>query len=167
MEYQVKEGQSIYDVAVATYGAASFAVKLLKDNPLIFPDINTVNVGTVQYDESLVIRVIPGVQLVSDAVPSGARSITGQENQSIFDLALLTVGTIDRVVEMVRNADRKPLSYLAANGRVFPFNLNSVSDINLYLFLKRLGTSIGGTIDPNSNTTGKAYNNQAYSNGYN
>jgi hypothetical protein len=68
---------------------------------------------------------------------------------------------------MVRNADRKPLSYLAANGRVFPFNLNSVSDINLYLFLKRLGTSIGGTIDPNSNTTGKAYNNQAYSNGYN
>jgi hypothetical protein len=165
-EYQVLNGMSVFDVAIKTYGSVSMAVQLVLDNPAIFPDFNTAFPGIAYYDESLVVAIVPGIQLTSDAVDSGDKIYTGIENQSIFDVALMTLGTIDRVVEMIRNSDNLPLSYILAKGRNFNFNLNKVSDLNLYIFLTQPGTAAGGTIDMATNVTGKSYQDAAYSSGY-
>ena len=51
MQYEVKYGQSIYDVAVLLYGDAQFSVKLCIDNSI---DINTDIYGlSLTYDENI------------------------------------------------------------------------------------------------------------------
>lgn len=165
--YRVLDGMSIFDVAINTYGNASFAVQLLQDNPTNFPDWNTIIPGDVFFDETQIVKIVPGIQLTADAVDDGQRSIKGIANQSIFDVAMVTYGTIDKVVELIRDSDNLPLSYILADDRTFYFNLNKTSDINLYIFLSRPGTAVGGTIDMTTNVTGKAYKDDSYSNGYN
>lgn len=166
-QIQILDGMDVFDAAIMAYGDISMAVKMLGDNPSIFPDWNTTIPGVAIFDESMVAAIVPGVQLVQDVQDDGNRTMIGIANQSIFDVALMTLGTIDRVVELVRNSDGLPINNILADGRVFNFNLNNLSDLNLYLFLRQPGTAAGGTIDMSTNVTGKSYQENAYSSGYN
>ena len=95
-QIQILGGMDVFDAAIMAYGDISMAVKMLQDNPSIFPDWNTTIPGVAVFDESMVVAIVPGVQLVEDVQDDGNRTMTGIANQSIFDVALMTLGTIDR-----------------------------------------------------------------------
>ena len=65
-QIQILDGMDVFDAAIMAYGDISMAVKILQDNQSIFPDWNTTIPGVAIFDESMVVAIVPGVQLVED-----------------------------------------------------------------------------------------------------
>ena len=86
MLYEVRQGESIYDVAVKLYGSVSYCVKLCEDNGI---DLNTdISHLFLEYDPSIKTRV--NVQFTLNSITQVPdRSYFIKEGQSIYDLALM------------------------------------------------------------------------------
>jgi len=84
MLYEVRQGESIYDVAVKLYGSVSYCVKLCEDNGI---NLNTdISHLFLEYDPSIKTKV--NVQFTLNSITQVPdRSYFIKEGQSIYDLA--------------------------------------------------------------------------------
>lgn len=86
MQYVVKDGLSIYDVAVLLYGDAQYSVKLCNDNGITITD--TIVGLTLTYDENIRSQqIINNTQKTYVQVPIDD-NYTIRELQSNYDLCL-------------------------------------------------------------------------------
>ena len=86
MQYEVKQGQTIYDVAVLLYGDSQYAVKLAVDNGIDITD----NIAglTLVYNEFLKPKVLKRMAQTNLIVPIVNNTYKVQQGQSIYDLPL-------------------------------------------------------------------------------
>lgn len=99
MQYEVKNGQTIYDVAVVVYGSPQYAVKLSVDNNIDITD--TIDGLSLYYDERIKANVIARSIVQSEVLSQPNNNYLIKSLQSIYDLALQFGYGIDRLVEFV------------------------------------------------------------------
>ena len=99
MQYEVKNGQTIYDVAVVVYGSPQYAVKLSVDNNIDITD--AIDGLSLYYDEKIKANVIARSIVQSEVLSQPDNNYLIKSLQSIYDLALQFGYGLDRLVEFV------------------------------------------------------------------
>lgn len=99
MQYEVKNGQTIYDVAVVVYGSPQYAVKLSVDNNIDITD--SIDELSLYYDEKIKANVIARSIVQSEVLSQPDNNYLIKSLQSIYDLALQFGYGLDRLVEFV------------------------------------------------------------------
>lgn len=99
MQYEVKNGQTIYDVGVVVYGSPQYAVKLSVDNNIDITD--SIDGLSLYYDEKIKANVIARSIVQSEVLSQPDNNYLIKSLQSIYDLALQFGYGLDRLVEFV------------------------------------------------------------------
>ena len=95
MQYVVKQGQVIYDVAVQLYGDAQYSVKLCTDNNISITD--TIEGLTLTYDEFIKKNIIAAAIKQQNTPQQPDNRYYIKQTQSVYDLALQFGYGIDEV----------------------------------------------------------------------
>lgn len=95
MQYVVKQGQVIYDVAVQLYGDAQYSVKLCTDNNITITD--SIEGLTLTYDEFIKKNIIAAAIKQQNTPQQTDNSYYIKQTQSVYDLALQFGYGIDEV----------------------------------------------------------------------
>lgn len=104
MQYEVKEGQSVYDVALLLYGDATFAVKLVNDNPdLLSLDNLDIAYIVVSYDETIKPTIKPFLIIDGSVISDKKPSYIIPNSQSIYDLAIMYGYGIENIVQFIQD----------------------------------------------------------------
>jgi hypothetical protein len=97
MQYVVKAGQGIYDVAIQLYGDAQYSVKLCTDNDLTITD--SIEGLTLTYDDTIRRNVVSAAIKQQNTPQQPDNSYYIKQMQSVYDLALQFGYGINRVAE--------------------------------------------------------------------
>jgi hypothetical protein len=102
MTYKVKDNETIWSVANKLYGLVSYAYKLARDNGFELNDDITGRI--IEYDDSIFSSV--SEPLIIEAVVSQnvSQIYYSLSNQTIFDVALQTLGGLENIVDLVKNS---------------------------------------------------------------
>ena len=96
MQYEVKDGESVYDVTVKLYGSVAYCVELCNDNGIsLDSDIEHL---ILTYDAAVKDKVNPEFRINTITQPPN-REYFIKERQSVCDLALMFGYGIERVTE--------------------------------------------------------------------
>lgn len=123
MIYQVRDGQSLFDILLNTYNSFELAGKLLLDNNLTF-DYDFANASGLQltWDETL--KVSSPLTIISKpkAEPSPISYITAVEGQSIFDLVLMTYGDLNYTYKFITDNKISSINDTDLRGKTYFWN---------------------------------------------
>jgi hypothetical protein len=97
MQYVVKAGQGIYDVAIQLYGDAQYSVKLCTDNDLTITD--SIEGITLTYDDTIRRNVVSAAIKQQNTPQQPDNSYYIKQMQSVYDLALQFGYGLNRVAE--------------------------------------------------------------------
>jgi hypothetical protein len=97
MQYVVKAGQGIYDVAIQLYGDAQYSVKLCTDNDLTITD--SIEDLTLTYDDTIRRNVVSAAIKQQNTPQQPDNSYYIKQMQSVYDLALQFGYGLNRVAE--------------------------------------------------------------------
>ncbi len=101
-EYKVRDSQDIFAIAVEVYGDSSYAFKLAQDNDILINDLLT---GLVlDYDETVKQSILSPLVVARELENNLQQTYIPNDNQSIFDIMLMTVGGFDGIVEAIQNS---------------------------------------------------------------
>jgi hypothetical protein len=155
--YKVQYGQTIYDIALATYGALEFVYKIIQDNSFIESldydfDVNTG--AEIVWDETLAKPILPTP--VESNVSTTIKTIIATNGQSIFDLCLMTYGDLKYVFKLMQDNDIVSINGDNLSGKIINFNPTLIEDLGFYNYLMNKHKTIN-TLEPTV-SIGKAYN---------
>jgi len=116
MQYEVKNGETIFDVAVNVYGSVAYCVKLAEDNSIdLFTDITNYS---LYYDPLIKNKV--NIEFRINTIPAQVdNSYFIKKNQSIYDLALMFGYGIENVVDFVKQYNFDSLDNIFISGTTF------------------------------------------------
>jgi hypothetical protein len=97
-EIKVKNGQSIYDIALFCYNDASLVYDLISENPIITDILMDLTALTLVYTPKKVVKYE-----AKENTQKANKLVTIKQQQSIFDLSLQQYGSIDFVYNLVEN----------------------------------------------------------------
>ena len=100
MQYVVKAGQGIYDVAIQLYGDAQYSVKLCTDNDLTITD--AIEGLTLTYDDTVRRNVVSAAIKQQNTPQQPDNSYFIKQTQSVYDLALQFGYGLNRVAEFCK-----------------------------------------------------------------
>jgi hypothetical protein len=135
MQYEVKFGQTIYDVAVIVYGSPQYAVKLSVDNGI---DITDSIVGlSLYFNETIKPNVVASAIIQSEIISTPNNNYFVKSLQSTYDLCLQFGFGLDRYVEFVFTTNMSFLNIdesgttivVTQQNRNLPNNLNFATQI--------------------------------------
>ena len=157
MIYKVQSGQTIFDIAIKTYGAIEYVYKLIEDNDFIESidyDFDVNPNAEIYWDETYATPVAPELVLSDQATASNLQSITATNGQSLYDLCLMAYGDLTLMYKFLQE-NNISLNSNNINGKMFIFNTDLVSDKGFYNYLRNKSKVIN-TLD--GTFSGKAYN---------
>lgn len=102
MQYEVKQGQDIYSVAVQLYGDPQYAVKLCTDNNLTITD--PIDGLSLTYDEFVKKNIIAAAIRQQNTPQQPDNNYYIRQTQSVYDLALQFGYGIDGVAKFCQIA---------------------------------------------------------------
>jgi len=97
-EIKVKNGQSIYDIALFCYNDASLVYDLITENPIIDDILMDLTALTLVYTPKKVVKYE-----AKENTQKANKLVTIKQEQSIFDLSLQQYGSIDFVYNLIEN----------------------------------------------------------------
>lgn len=125
-EYASNYGESIFEVAVKTYGSSEYIFKLIEDNPSVFENLGSLTITgqVIIWDDAYKISSagLVAVPVVNDAV------IVGQWGQSLYDVCLQTYGSLNNLFVLMRDNEISNLNAQLLSQRVFTFDKRLVAD---------------------------------------
>lgn len=99
MRYLVKSEDTIYDVALRTYGLDS-VYKLVQDNDLV--DIASLTaMQNIDFDETFIVALPPVVQAKATVKESNIKTIIGRDGQTIYDICLMVYGSLENLYKLL------------------------------------------------------------------
>lgn len=149
MQIVLREGNTIYDALLKTYGL-DYAYKLIQENNI--PSINSAFLSgeIINYDETFQIPKIPDVAQTSKGISSSIKSLTGKEGQSIYDLALMSYGSFDNILKLIQDSQIDSLNESEFYRKSVSYDENFIVDNIYYNKIIKAGTVIntsqGGVI---------------------
>ena len=141
-DLKIQENKSIYDIANETLGGFdNIYAGILLLNPTITSidfNLNTIASDKIYYDDSY--YSIPTIQIQLDVKkPNPTVTITGRENQSIYDIVLMTYGDIGSVYEFIKSNGVVSLNDLSVGMKTFTFDSNNIVNGPLISSIKKNG----------------------------
>jgi len=146
-KHVIINGESLYDVCISVYGNLEALPTLLADNPIITSwsmDISPLAGQVLLYDEALY-NILPAQVKASKNISSSTKYLTGQDRQSIYDIAILSYGSFDQLVKLVTE-NNYTLQDLDANRKLFAFDSKLTQNQNLYNYLNKLAPAKPATL---------------------
>ena len=135
MQYEVKFGQTIYDVSVIVYGSPQYAVKLSVDNGI---DITDSIVGlSLYFNETIKPNVVASAIVQSEIISTPNNNYFVKSLQSTYDLCLQFGFGLDRYVDFVSTTNMSFLNIdesgttivVTQQNKNLPNNLNFATQI--------------------------------------
>jgi hypothetical protein len=122
LEIKVKNGQSIYDIALFCYNDASLVYDLIDENPSIDSIGMDLTAMTLVYTPKKVVKYE-----AKENADKANKLVTIKQQQSLFDLSLQYYGGIDFIYDLIQN--NSFIDSILSND-VNGNNLSSVSEKN-------------------------------------
>ena len=123
MTYQVLNGQTIYDVALATYGDVSFVYQLIQDNPMLVNIDTTPPVNLIITWNPLLVTKIPSAVASSLAIaPITSEIFKSVQGMSIYDICMQVYGTLDYLYKLIQDSGFSNSQTYPLPGTSFIFN---------------------------------------------
>jgi hypothetical protein len=94
MQYVVKDGLSIYDVAVLLYGDAQYSVKLCTDNGITITD--SIVGLSLTYDDTIIGQILTNNKAITYVQVPTDNTYQIRENQSNYDVCIQLGYGLDR-----------------------------------------------------------------------
>jgi hypothetical protein len=98
LEIKVKNGQSIYDIALFCYNDASLVYDLIAENPSIDSIGMDLTAMTLVYTPKKVVKYE-----AKENADKANKLVTIKQQQSVFDLSLQYYGGIDFIYDLIQN----------------------------------------------------------------
>jgi hypothetical protein len=133
-DHKILENQSIYDIANINLGGIdNIYLGLIKLNPSIPNidfDLNTIASKTIQFDDLYYQSATLQVQLNINS-QSSIISVTGLENQSIYDIALMKYGGLDNIYDLIVSNNLVSINQLDVAFKTIIFDTEKVINENI------------------------------------
>lgn len=131
-EYKAKFNEDIFTVANKLYGSPSYAFKIAKDNDLALDDSLSAKILT--YDDTI-LNVVTSPLIVKQTPSQNVTQIyiPGQ-NQTIFDIALMTEGGFEGIVGLIKNSTISGLNASISISDRFNY-VDSKNEVKKYISL--------------------------------
>jgi len=101
-DYNCQDGQTIYDVAIATYGDTSYTMKLISDNISVIPDLNTeIATGMIVQYERL---AKPVIKRAKEFIAENPTQLSCLNSQSIFDVVIQLYGDLKFTYKLIQES---------------------------------------------------------------
>jgi len=111
---KIKSGLSIYDLANFYLGNMDHLLTLIELNPQfesVDVELEDFAAGNFIYDDQYYNPPAYQFELKTPAAAATTTKITGLENQSLYDLIIMGIGSLDRIVEVItRNGNNFDLN---------------------------------------------------------
>jgi LysM repeat protein len=100
--YTVKSNQTLFDLAILLYGFPYAIFKILEDNPLTIPSLQTdiVEGMIIVYDTAFIFETISEPEITLVSTP---KYVTIKENQTLFDMSLQLYGSVENVFKILED----------------------------------------------------------------
>lgn len=149
MQHVVKDGQSIFDIAIKTIGSIENLYAFISSNPQITSidyDFNANPNQVLSFIQTA--PVVPDILAIQNVITNNTGTIKGRYGQSLFDIVLMTTGSIDTMysdllitnnISEVNNQDISKVS--------FSFDKTKIKDVLVYNYFQKKSTIINtGTL---------------------
>ena len=139
---QVKLGQSIYDLMLATYGLLELTYKLIQENANITSldfDFDANPNETIEYDNTFVVSVPAQLDRSSTVTEVTEASINTVDRQTLFDLCLMSYGNLENLYKLIADNSISTVDEVNLNGRVITFDKTLISDNIVYNWINKYG----------------------------
>lgn len=138
MQYEIKQNQTLFDVAIELYGRPEFAVKLVNENPDVISLTMTPIAGIViNYDEAFKVEMLQFFPLPTTPVNTETPPYQVKGNQSQLDLATMWGYGIEGLIEFMQRAELPDLTQQDIQGQIFSVTKKN-TNISNYLNLKAI-----------------------------
>jgi hypothetical protein len=166
------DGSTIYDLVMRAYGSLNYTYKFIKDNPSITSldlDLKTVPGQAYIYDTLFIQNIPPDVKPNPKVVITN-RTIMAHEGQSLFDLCIMTYGTLGLMYKLISdNPSIDNLNKATLSQLVLSYDTNFIIDKLYWKGIVANNLIINTGITPATTSqgviVGRAYST-AYSIGY-
>ncbi len=125
----INNDKNIFDVALEVYGDISYAIKLVNDNTINL-STNDITGLNLTFDETIKeTKVIPPIK------PNNTKSIFTTDGQSIFDVAILTSGSMDSIFDLIQSNNITDINSTVTPNLQFTFSTEN-NNLTKYFHLK-------------------------------
>lgn len=129
-ELKILYNQDIFDLANKTGYSIDNVYKLIGENPFITSidyDLNANPGQTLGYDDTFK-KNQPQILFQKAAATSDpTRQIKAKEGQSLFDIALMSIG-VEKIMSLIKNNNIANIDILEIEGKIFNFSVTDVKD---------------------------------------
>jgi len=146
MLYEIKQQDTIQDVAIKLYGRPEYAVKLIDDNPDLISFVSFPAGVSIYYDEAFKSEMLQFFPLPSVPVNTEIPIYTIEAGQSAYDLAVMWGYGINGVIEFMEAAGIESLTDQDLSGQTFQL-AKKQSNISNYITSKEITFATNAVID--------------------
>jgi hypothetical protein len=135
MNYQINNGQSIFDVVINTVLDLNNTYQLLQGNPAIVNIAAKPTGVVVDYSPP---PITPPTVSVTPAIVVSAANFISRNNQTVYDIALQTYGGLDLTYKLIQDSGFKNINTYPLAKTPFAYNPTMITDVvfNNYLTTK-------------------------------
>jgi len=132
--YQVKSGNTIYDIAMATYGSVAFVYKILQDNPAITSldfDFASNPGQMIIWNEALKVKAVAVYVPPEKRQENNIKTYIARSGQSLYDVCLQTYGSIDFIYKLITDNQIDNLNTYNLGRKQFIFDASLIADVSI------------------------------------
>lgn len=138
MQYEIKQNQNIFDVAIELYGRPEYATKLVNENNgLIDFSMSSIAGITIDYDPEFKVEMLQFFPLPNRPIDTEILPYQVKGNQSQLDLAVLWGYGLERLIEFLQASGVSDLTEQDIQGEIFSVTKQNTNIAN-YLNLKAI-----------------------------
>jgi len=133
-ELNILYGQDIFDLANKIGYTIDNVYKLITENPFITSidyDLNANPGQVLEYDSNFKVNNPQVLYQLAKAASDPNRSVVAKENQTLFDIALMSTG-IESIMKLVNENNISNINNTDLEGKMFNFSINNVKDRGFY-----------------------------------
>lgn len=126
----VPNGATIFDLVNKFYGSMDYLTKFLSDNPQLSDGADfdyESNPNTAVHYDAAFVSMHP-LKLKAAEKPPATQYFIARDGQSLFDVCLMTYGTIDRYNKLLSDNSINGLTIGSLSGKAFIFDSSLRSD---------------------------------------
>lgn len=126
MQLRVKETETIYDVAIKSYGLNN-VYKIISDNGL--DNITSlIDLQTIEIDTTFIQATPPEINTSTTAAISDIQRYTSKEGQSLYDICLTVYGSIDSIYKLIQDSNIDSTNEGDLRNKVFTYSVKLQAD---------------------------------------
>ena len=139
---QVKNGQTIYDLLLITYGSLELTYKLIAENENITSidfDFDSNPNEVVSWDKSYVVSIPGQLERSATIVENNTGTIESADRQTVYDLCLMTYGSIDTLYKLITDNSINTVDDTSLSGLLLTFDKTQVTDNIMLNYINKYG----------------------------